>query len=97
LTRQATRLLLGAVVAGLAIAALRLPAPRVGRPGELLDADAARRWEKHIAAVVASVERVVLAVGQRVLSVGAPPLVAAEMAAATAQVSSLFAKTSTVL
>jgi murein DD-endopeptidase MepM/ murein hydrolase activator NlpD len=44
LTRQATRLLLGAVVAGLAIAALRLPAPRVGRPGELLDADAARRW-----------------------------------------------------
>ena len=44
MTRQATRLLLGAVVAGLAIAALRLPAPRVGRPGELLDAEAARRW-----------------------------------------------------
>lgn len=44
MTRQATRLLLGAVVAGLAIAALRLPAPRVGRPGELLDPDAPRRW-----------------------------------------------------
>ena len=38
------RLLTGAVVAALAIAALRLPVPRPGRPGDLLDAKAARRW-----------------------------------------------------
>ncbi|MBP7549213.1 MAG: M23 family metallopeptidase [Gemmatimonadaceae bacterium] len=38
--KGATRLLTGAVIAALAIAALRLPAPRPGRPGELLS----RRW-----------------------------------------------------
>ena len=38
--KGATRLLTGAVISALAIAALRLPAPRPGRPGELLS----RRW-----------------------------------------------------
>ena len=44
MTRGLPRLLLGAALAALAIAALRLPAPRVRRPGELLDAEVARRW-----------------------------------------------------
>ena len=44
MTRTLPRLLLGAALAVLAIAALRLPAPRVRRPGELLDAEVARRW-----------------------------------------------------
>lgn len=44
MSTRATRLLTGAVIAGLAVAALRLPAPRPGRPGELLDAKVARRW-----------------------------------------------------
>ena len=35
-------------------------------------ADAAKRWEKLISGVLSSVERVVLAVGQRVLSIAAP-------------------------
>jgi len=46
LTPRAGRLLIGAVVAALAIAALRLPAPRVGRPGELLDPTVVRRWSR---------------------------------------------------
>jgi len=46
LTPRAGRLLIGAVVAALAIAALRLPAPRVGKPGELLDATVVRRWSR---------------------------------------------------
>lgn len=46
MTPRAGRLLLGAVVAALAIAALRLPAPRVGKPGELLDATVVRRWSR---------------------------------------------------
>ncbi len=41
--KGATRLLTGAVIAALAIAALRLPAPRPGRPGERLP----RRWFQH--------------------------------------------------
>ncbi len=44
MSTRVTQLLTGAVVAGLAIAALRLPAPRPGRPGELLDAEGPRRW-----------------------------------------------------
>lgn len=46
MTPRAGRLLIGAVVAALAIAALRLPAPRVGKPGELLDATVVRRWSR---------------------------------------------------
>ncbi|MCE2802180.1 MAG: M23 family metallopeptidase [Gemmatimonadota bacterium] len=46
MTPRAGRLLIGAVVAALAIAALRLPAPRVGRPGELLDPTVVRRWSR---------------------------------------------------
>jgi murein DD-endopeptidase MepM/ murein hydrolase activator NlpD len=42
--RGGTRLLTGAVIVGLAIAALRLPAPRPGRPGDLLAGKTARRW-----------------------------------------------------
>ena len=38
------RLLLGAAVAALAIAALRLPAPEPGRPGDLFGPRSARRW-----------------------------------------------------
>ena len=38
------RLLLGAAVAALAIAALRLPAPSPGRPGDLLGQRSPRRW-----------------------------------------------------
>ena len=44
MSTRVARLLTGAVVAALAIAALRLPAPRPGRPGDLLDAKHARRW-----------------------------------------------------
>ncbi|MEY4608921.1 MAG: hypothetical protein RL625_1138 [Gemmatimonadota bacterium] len=46
MTPRAGRLLIGAVVAALAIAALRLPAPRVGRPGALLDPTMVRRWSR---------------------------------------------------
>lgn len=46
MTPRLGRLLFGAVVAALAIAALRLPAPRVGRPGELLDPTVVRRWSR---------------------------------------------------
>ena len=41
---RAARVFTGAVVAILAIAALRLPAPRPGRPGDLFDDSRARRW-----------------------------------------------------
>ncbi len=41
---RAARLFTGAVVAALAIAALRLPAPRPGRPGEIFDAERTGRW-----------------------------------------------------
>lgn len=44
MSTRASRLLTGAVVAGLVIAAFRLPAPKPGRPGELFDASVARRW-----------------------------------------------------
>ena len=44
MSQRGARLLTGAVVAALAIAALRLPVPKPGRPGELLDAKLARRW-----------------------------------------------------
>ena len=43
---RATRLLTGAVVVLLAIAALRLPAPRAGRPGDLLEKKAAHDWSQ---------------------------------------------------
>jgi murein DD-endopeptidase MepM/ murein hydrolase activator NlpD len=46
LTPRVGRLLIGAVVAALAIAALRLPAPRIGKPGELLDPTVMRRWSR---------------------------------------------------
>jgi murein DD-endopeptidase MepM/ murein hydrolase activator NlpD len=46
LTPRVGRLLIGAVVAALAIAALRLPAPRIGKPGELLDPTVVRRWSR---------------------------------------------------
>ena len=44
MSTRLSRLLTGAVVAGLAIAAYRLPAPKPGRPGELFDVSVARRW-----------------------------------------------------
>ena len=44
MSTRVARLLTGAVVAALAIAALRVPAPRPGRPGDLFDAKLARRW-----------------------------------------------------
>jgi murein DD-endopeptidase MepM/ murein hydrolase activator NlpD len=44
LSPRGKRLLLGAAVAALAIAALRLPAPQPGRPGDLFSPRSARRW-----------------------------------------------------
>jgi murein DD-endopeptidase MepM/ murein hydrolase activator NlpD len=44
LSPRGTRLLLGAAVAALAIAALRLPVPQPGRPGDLFGPPAPRRW-----------------------------------------------------
>ena len=41
---RSTRLLLGAAVAALAIAALRLPVPQPGRPGDLFGPPVPRRW-----------------------------------------------------
>jgi murein DD-endopeptidase MepM/ murein hydrolase activator NlpD len=42
--RSITRILTAATIVGLAIVALRLPAPRPGRPGDLLEGKTARRW-----------------------------------------------------
>jgi murein DD-endopeptidase MepM/ murein hydrolase activator NlpD len=44
LRTRTARLLTGAVVAALAIAAFRLPIPRPGRPGDLLDTPTPSRW-----------------------------------------------------